>query len=197
MLRAALGTQATGPLPYAMGLLPAAGVPHYFRSAHGVVLEDVDGNRLTDLHNGWGSAILGHGAPEVAEAVGRVLRDGIAVLPTELEARVAERLVALRPWAESVRFAKTGSDAMAVAIRLARALTGRELVAVSGYHGWHDATAAALPGQRGVPEALRSLCLRFDGSDPDSLAPLLATNRVAAVVLEPARHWPRMSEHKT
>ena len=122
MLRAALGTQATGPLPYAMGLLPAAGVPHYFRFAHGVVLEDVDGNRLIDLHNGWGSAILGHGAPEVAEAVGRVLRDGVAALPTELEARVAERLVALRPWAASVRFAKTGSDAMVVAIRLARAL---------------------------------------------------------------------------
>ena len=154
MLRAALGTQATGSLPYAMGLLPAAGVPHYFRSARGAVLEDVDGNRLIDLHNGWGSAILGHGAPEVAEAVARVLRDGVAALPTELEARVAERLLVLRPWSQTVRFAKTGSDAVAFAIRLARASTGRELVAVSGYHGWHDVVAAALPEQRGIPEAL-------------------------------------------
>src|SRR5215213_9849137 len=76
MLRAALRSQATGPLPYAIGLLPAAGVPHYFRGARGAVLEDVDGNRLIDLHNGWGSVILGHGAPEVAEAVGRALRSG-------------------------------------------------------------------------------------------------------------------------
>lgn len=190
MLRAALEIQATGPLPYAIGLLPAVGVPHYFRAAHGAELEDIDGNRLIDLHNGWGAAILGHGSPEVAEAVGRTLRDGVAALPTELEARVAERLVALRPWADSVRFAKTGSDAMAIAIRLARALTGRELIAVSGYHGWHDTTAAALSGQRGIPAALRSLSLRFDGSDPSSLSSLLAANRVAAVVLEPARIWP-------
>ena len=96
----------------------------------------------------------------------------------------------MRPWAESVRFAKTGSDAMAVAIRLARALTGRELIAISGYHGWHNATAAALPEQRGIPSSLRLLCVPFDGSDPDSLASLLAMNKVAAIVLEPARQWP-------
>jgi glutamate-1-semialdehyde 2,1-aminomutase len=196
MLRAALRSQATGPLPYAMGLLPAAGVPHYFRRARGAVLEDVDGNRLIDLHNAWGSAILGHGAPEVAEAVGRALRDGVVALPTNLEARVAGRLLALRPWGQSVRLAKTGSDAIAVAIRLARAWTGRDLIAVSGYHGWHDAVAAALPAQRGVPEVLRSLCQCFDGAVPDSLAAVLAAqpDRVAAVVLEPARPWPPATE---
>ena len=82
-------------------------------------MEDVDGNRLVDLHNAWGSVILGHGAPEVEEAVLRVLRDGGAALSTRYEASVTERLIALRGWSETVRFAKTGSDAIAVAIRLA------------------------------------------------------------------------------
>ena len=192
MLHDALRSHATGPLPYALGMLPSAGVPHYFRRARGAVLEDVDGNRLVDLRNAWGSVILGHGAPEVEEAVLRVLRDGVAALSTRYEDSVTERLIALRGWSKTVRFAKTGSDAIAVAIRLARAHTVRDLVAVSGYPGWHDAVAGAMSRQRGIPETVRRLCLSFDSSDPATFEALLARhpNRVAATILEPARPRP-------
>ena len=192
MLAESLARQAPGPIPYALGLLPAAGVPHYFTRAEGAVLEDVDGNRLIDLHAGSGAVLLGHAAPEVTAAVTRILRDGLVGVPTHLEGAVAERLLSLRPWARSVRFAKTGSEAVGLAVRLARAHTDRELVAVAGYHGWHDAVIAGVPGQRGIPEALRGLCHSFTAVDPESLAKLLARHpqRFAAVILEPARPWP-------
>lgn len=192
MLAEAIRRHAPGPIPYGLGLVPASGVPHYFTRASGALLEDVDGNRLIDLHAGFGAVLLGHAAPEVTDAVTSILRDGLVGVPTRLEAAVAERLVALRPWARRVRFAKTGSEAVALAVRLARAHTGRELLAVAGYHGWHDAVAASVPGQRGIPKALHRLCLGFRAVDPDSLAKLLGRHpqRFAAVMLEPARPWP-------
>src|SRR5262249_11879268 len=109
MLAEAVSRHAPGPIPYALGLLPANGVPHYFMRAKGVMLEAVDGNKLIGLHAGGGSVLLGHAAPEVTAAVTRILRDGLVGIPTHLESAVAERLVRLRPWARSVRFAKTGS----------------------------------------------------------------------------------------
>ena len=192
MLAEALARHAPGPIPYALGLLPAIGVPHYFTWANDAMLEDVDGNRLIDLHAGSGSVLLGHGAPEVSAAVARILRDGLVGVPTHLEGEVAERLLMLRPWARSVRFTKTGSEAVGLAARLARAHTGRDQVAVAGYHGWHDAVIAGVPGQRGIPEALRRLCHRFSAVDPESLAKLLSRypKQFAAVILEPARPWP-------
>jgi glutamate-1-semialdehyde 2,1-aminomutase len=192
MLAEAVARHAPGPIPYALGLLPAGGVPHYFTRAKGARLEDVDGNRLIDLHAGSGAVLLGHAAPEVTAAVARILRDGLVGVPTHLEGAVAERLLSLRPWAQSVRFAKTGSEAVGLAVRLARAHTGRELVAVAGYHGWHDAVIAGVPGQRGVPKALRRLCHSFNAADPESLAKLMGQHlqRFAAVILEPARPWP-------
>jgi len=124
--------------------------------------------------------------------VTRILRDGLVGVPTHLEGAVAERLLRLRPWARSVRFAKTGSEAVGLAVRLARAHTGREPVGVAGYHGWHDAVIAGVPGQRGIPEALRRLCHGFSAVDPESLAKLLGRHpqQFAAVILEPARPWP-------
>jgi len=192
MLAEATARHAPGPIPYALGLLPAAGVPHYFTRGQGAMLEDVDGNRLVDLHAGGGAVLLGHAAPEVTAAVTRILRDGLVGVPTRLEGAVAERLLSLRPWARSVRFAKTGSEAVSLAVRLARAHTGRELVAVAGYHGWHDAVIAGVPGQRGIPETLRRLCHGFSAVDPESLATLLGRHpqEFAAVILEPARPWP-------
>jgi glutamate-1-semialdehyde 2,1-aminomutase len=192
MLAEAAARHAPGPIPYALGLLPAVGVPHYFTRGHGAMLEDVDGNRLVDLHASSGAVLLGHGAPEITAAVTRILRDGLVGVPTHLEGAVAERLLRLRPWARSVRFAKTGSEAVGLAVRLARAHTGRELVAVAGHHGWHDAVIAGVPGQRGIPEALRRLCHGFSAVDPESLAKLLGRHpqQFAAVILEPARPWP-------
>jgi glutamate-1-semialdehyde 2,1-aminomutase len=192
MLAKAIRRHAPGPIPFGLGLVPALGVPHYFKRASGALLEDVDGNRLIDLHAGSGAVLLGHAAPEVTKAVTRILRDGLVGVPTRLEAAVAERLVALRPWAQRVRFAKTGSEAVSLAVRLARAYTGRELLAVAGYHGWHDTVIGGVPGQRGIPKALRRLCLGFRAVDPDFLGGLLGRHhrQFAAVLLEPARPWP-------
>ena len=101
---------------------------------------DVDGNRYVDFPMALGPVILGHAWPAVNEAI-----DAPAAptgsptrCPTRSRSSVAERIVAQVPGAERVRFGKTGSDANSAAIRIARAVTGRDGVLVGGYHGWHD-----------------------------------------------------------
>jgi glutamate-1-semialdehyde aminotransferase len=108
-------------------------------------------------------------------------------LSTELEAEVAERIVALVPCAEQVRFGKNGSDATAAAVRLARAHTRRDRVAICGYHGWQDWTIGTTTRDLGVPSAVKALSHTFRFNDSASLEALLATHpgEFAAVILEP------------
>src|ERR671922_1063980 len=97
--------------------------------------------------------ILGRGYPAVTGAVQRQLADGTAFsLPHPLEVEVAERLVDLLPCAEMARFGKNGSDATSGAVRLARAYTGRDIIACAGYHGWQDWFIGTTSRSRGVPE---------------------------------------------
>jgi glutamate-1-semialdehyde 2,1-aminomutase len=107
----------------------------------GAWLDDVEGNRLLDLTAASGTVILGHRHPAVTEAVIRQIRDyGVAFASTLTVPRIelAERLADRYPCAEKTVFGKTGSEATTMAIRLARAATGRKLILTSGYHGWHD-----------------------------------------------------------
>jgi glutamate-1-semialdehyde 2,1-aminomutase len=106
-------------------------------------------------------------------------------LPHPLETEVAERIAALVPCAEQVRFGKNGSDATAAAVRLARAHTGRDHVAVAGYHGWQDWYIGSTSRNAGVPAAVSALTHTFTWGDPDSLRAVLAAHPVAAVVMEP------------
>jgi len=152
-------------------------------------LWDVDGNEYVDFINALAAVSLGYDDPDVTAAVTAQLSKGILYsLSHELEALVAEQIVAMVPSAEMVRFGKNGSDATAGAIRVARAFTGRDLVLVGGYHGWQDWYIGATTRNKGVPAATSALTRRFPVNNAEALEAVLSENRdkVAAIILEPA-----------
>ena len=162
--------------------------PLFMQRAEGSRTWDVDGNEYIDFISGLLCVTLGHNDPEVNHAVREQLERGVSFsLPTTLEMEVAERIVAMVPCAEMVRFGKNGSDATAGAIRIARAHTGRDHVAVCGYHGWQDWYIGATTRNVGVPAATRALTHPFTYNDPASLERLFDAHPdgVAAVILEP------------
>ena len=167
---------------------PRGAAPAFLVRGQGGHVWDVDGNEYVDLVCGLLPIVLGYDDAEVTAAVEAQLRRGITFsLGTELEVELAEELVDLIPCAEMVRFGKNGSDVTAGAIRLARAYTGRERVAVCGYHGWQDWYIGSTSMHRGVPEAVRGLTHAFTYNDLDSLERVLTTHRdeCAAVIMEP------------
>ncbi len=162
--------------------------PIFAERARGCRLWDVDGNVYFDYVLGLLPVVLGYGDSDVDAAIRDQLGRGITFsLATELEAELAERLVRLVPCAEMVRFGKNGTDATSAAVRLARAHTGRDRVAVCGYHGWQDWYIGTTVRHLGVPDAVRSLSATFRYNDADSLAVLLKAepDGYAAVILEP------------
>jgi glutamate-1-semialdehyde 2,1-aminomutase len=179
--------------------------PAYYRKAAGAEIWDLDGNRFVDFtHNGVGSCLLGYADPDVNAAVKAVIDAGsMATLNAPEEVELADLLCQLHPWAEMVRYARTGGEAMAIAVRLARASTGRDKIAFCGYHGWNDWYLAAnlgessaldghlLPGlsPRGVPRGLQGTALPFRYNDLDGLEEILAEHKdqIAAIVMEPLR----------
>ncbi|HEX7133382.1 MAG TPA: aminotransferase class III-fold pyridoxal phosphate-dependent enzyme, partial [Iamia sp.] len=163
--------------------------PTHVVRGRGAHLWDVDGREWVDEPMALGPVILGYAEPVVDDAVRAQLDDGITfTLMHPLEVEVAERIVALCPGVEQVRFAKSGSDAVTGAVRVARSHTGRDLVLVGGYHGWHDWYIGSTTRDRGVPKAVADLTVPFRADDLDHLAHVLASHpgQVAAVVLEPS-----------
>jgi glutamate-1-semialdehyde aminotransferase len=168
--------------------------PKYLVGGRGCRVTDADGNEYIDYPMALGAILLGHAAPPVVEAVERQARAGtLFTLMHPLEVEVAERLAALVPSAEMVRFVKNGSDATEAAVRVARAYTGRERVAYSGYHGWHDWFAGTTPRPAGVPRSLAALARPFVYNRPDTLAALFDEHpgEYAAVILEQGDEEPR------
>jgi glutamate-1-semialdehyde 2,1-aminomutase len=149
---------------------------------------DIDGNEYIDLVSSLAAVTLGYGDPEVNRAVSEQLALGVTLsLPSLLEYEVAELIGELVPSAEKVRFAKTGSDATAGAIRLARAFTNREHVLLGGYHGWQDWYIGSTSMHLGVPESIQKLSHPFVLNEIDAFEKLLAQfqGNIAAVILEP------------
>ncbi|MCR9220176.1 MAG: aminotransferase class III-fold pyridoxal phosphate-dependent enzyme [Alphaproteobacteria bacterium] len=172
---------------------PAGRAPMFLTHGDGARVWDLDGNEYVDLVNGLLPVVLGYCDPDVDEAVRRQLDCGVSFsMATTLEAELAERLVRLIPCAEQVRFGKNGSDATTGAVRLARAMTGRERVALCGYHGWHDWYIGSTSRNKGVPEAIRALSSTFPYNDAGALEALLEAhpNDFAAVVMEIANATP-------
>jgi glutamate-1-semialdehyde 2,1-aminomutase len=167
---------------------PVGVSPHFAKSGRGAILTDVDGNEYIDFISSLAAVILGYCDADVDRAVIAQLRRGVTFsLSHELETEVAERLVRLVPCAEQVRFGKNGSDATSAAIRLARAYTRRDRVAVCGYHGWQDWYIGTTTRNRGVPAAVKALSHRFPYNDAAALAELLDRHRgeFAVVIMEP------------
>jgi glutamate-1-semialdehyde 2,1-aminomutase len=178
--------------------------PAYFSKAKGCRVWDLDGREYIDMSiMGIGTNILGYGHPEVDEAVRQAVVSGnMSTLNCPEEVYLAERLVALHPWADMARFARTGGEANAIAIRIARAASGRDKVAICGYHGWHDWYLAAnlgdernlaghlLPGlePRGVPATLRGSVLPFTYNNFEELEGLVREHDIGVIQMEVSRN---------
>lgn len=185
--------------------LHAPGVwPAYIERAEGGHFWDVDGNEFIDYNLGAGPVMLGHAFPPVIEAVQRQLPRGqLYATSSPLELELANLVQSMIPCAEMVRFARTGGEACAIAVRIARAYSGRDKVLFCGYHGWHDWYISAnladtstlnnhlLPGINplGVPQVLAGTTIPFQYNNLQSLQAALEANRgqVACIVIEPAR----------
>lgn len=162
--------------------------PYFISHGRGSRVWDVDGNEYADYINALASVTLGYCDPDVTRAVEAQLHKGtIFTLSTELEIEVAERIVRLVPCADKVRFGKNGSDATAGAVRVARAFTGRDRIAVCGYHGWQDWYIGSTARNLGVPAAVRELTHPWTYNDAGSLKALFDAHPggFAAVVMEP------------
>jgi glutamate-1-semialdehyde 2,1-aminomutase len=180
--------------------------PAYFSRAKGCRVWDLDGRELIDMSiMGIGTNLLGYGHPEVDAAVAAAVAAGnMSTLNSPEEVWLAERLVELHPWADMARFARTGGEANAIAIRIARAATGRDTVAICGYHGWHDWYLATnlqnasgleehlLPGlePNGVPNALAGTVQPFSFNRLDQLEAIVSNYDLAAVKMEVQRTQP-------
>lgn len=165
----------------------------------GPYVYDVDGNKYLDMICGLASMTLGYplndnaAAKVTMAAVKQLLDRGVSFsLATELEAEVAEKICAMIPCAEQVRFVKTGSEATEAAIRIARKATGRDLILTvgSGYHSWHSWFQAIKPEHPGIPAEYASLVRTFAYNDLGDLANQFAVcaGAVAAVILEPCHY---------
>ncbi len=170
-------------------MFPEEAYPVFLERGRGCRVWDVDGNEYVDYILGLASITLGYDYPSVTEAVRRQAGQGsILSLPHPLEVEVSERLTEIVPCAEMVRFFKTGSEANAAAIRVARAATGREVIlySSSSYHGWHDWYAITTPRTKGVPKEFARLVVPFDYNDLPSLERALDEHygKVAAVIME-------------
>lgn len=162
--------------------------PLFIKRGEGCLVWDADDNQYIDFVSGLLSVSLGYCDPEVDAAVIEQLQSGVTFsLPHHLEMEVAEQLVELIPCAEMVRFGKNGSDATSAAIRLARAYTKREHVAVCGYHGWQDWYIGSTTRDLGVPSATKNLTHNFQYNNISSLEALFENTpeQLAAVILEP------------
>jgi len=162
--------------------------PLFVTRGQGCYLWDVDGNKYLDFVSGLLSVSLGYCDDDVDAAVKKQIDLGVTFsLPHELEVIVAEQLIDLIPCAEMVRFGKNGSDATSAAIRLARAYTNREHIAVCGYHGWQDWYIGSTTRDLGVPNGVKALTHKFNYNDIKSLEKIFhqQSTKVAAVILEP------------
>jgi glutamate-1-semialdehyde 2,1-aminomutase len=171
--------------------------PLYMARGSGGRMTDVDGNEYVDLMLAFGALVHGHAHPRLVDAMQRAVADGaLTATASEVEVEVAERISAMHPCAERVRFANTGTEACMAALRLVRAYTGRsKIVKFEGhYHGWADAYSlrSNMPGgpdvdSLGIPEGALADTVVVPWNDADAVEQALDANRgeVAAIITEP------------
>ena len=177
--------------------------PSYFSKSKGCKVWDLDGKEFIDMSiMGIGTNTLGYGHPEVDEAVMKTVKDGnMSTLNCPEEVFLAEKLIEMHPWADMARFARSGGEANAIAIRIARAAAGRDKVAICGYHGWHDWYLSAnlgddksldghlLPGlePKGVPSHLKNTVFPFNYNRLDELESLVKIHDIGVIKMEVVR----------
>ena len=179
--------------------------PCYFKKAKGCEVWDLDGNKYIEMYSmGIGSCILGYADSDVNKAVKKVIEQGnMCTLNSPEEVELAELLLKIHPWAKKVRYARTGGEAMAQAIRIARAYSGKDKITFCGYHGWHDwylssnlADNKNLDGHlikglkpKGVPRSLKGTAIPFHYNNIQELEKIVKQNKdIGVIVLETFRH---------
>ena len=178
--------------------------PSYFEKSKGCKVWDLDGNRFNDMSiMGIGTNILGYGNKEVDKSVEQVLKKGnMSSLNCPEEVLLAEKLVDINPWSHMVKFARSGGEANAIAIRIARGASGKDNVAICGYHGWHDWYLSAnlssksnlnnhlLPGleTNGVPKTLKNTSFPFEYNNYEYLEKLVNEKDIGCIKMEVVRN---------
>ena len=182
------------------------GWPSYFSKSKGCKIWDLDGNEYIDMSiMGIGTNVLGYGNNNVDNAVRKVIENGNMSTPNcPEEVALAEKLVELHPWSDMVRFARSGGEANAIAVRIARAFSKKDKVAICGYHGWHDWYLATnlkdnlglkdhlLPGlePNGVPKGLEGTVIPFKYNDLDEIKNIVNNNEIGVIKMEVERSIP-------
>jgi glutamate-1-semialdehyde 2,1-aminomutase len=178
--------------------------PTYFSKAKGCHVWDLDGKKYVDMSiMGIGTNTLGYGHPEVDAAVtNNIMSGNMSTLNCPEEVYLAERLIQLHPWSNMVRFARSGGEANSIAIRIARAASGKDKIAICGYHGWHDWYLSAnlgddksldghlLPGlnPNGVPRNLKGTVFPFTYNNYDELETLVKHHDIGVIKMEVSRN---------
>lgn len=162
--------------------------PLFLERGEGCYVWDVDGNKFIDFICALGPVTVGYNNKRVNDAIIRQLNKGISFSQaTAMEVELAEKLIDIIPCAEMVRFVKNGSDATSSAVRLARAYTGRDMIAICGYHGMADWYIGTTVNNNGVPKFNSELGVNFNYNDINSIKEIFNKypNKIAAVILEP------------
>jgi len=180
--------------------------PAYYSKAKGCSVWDLDGKKYTDMsYMGIGSCVLGYADDDVNRAVTKVVNAGsMSTLNAPEEVELAQLMIKIHPWADMVRYARSGGEAMSLAVRIARAKTGKDIVLFCGYHGWHDwylssniANKKSLDGHLipglsplGVPRALKGTAYPFSYNDSNAFLKLISQhkNKIGAVIMESIRN---------
>lgn len=179
--------------------------PAYFNRSKKNKIWDLDGNCFNDLsYMGVGTNILGYAHPYIEKKVIETIKKGsMTTLNSVEEVKLAEKLIHLHPWAEMVRFTRTGGEANAVAIRIARASSGRDKVAICGYHGWHDwYLSSNLTNSknlnkhlmnnvpiRGVPKFLKNSVFPFEYNNFSQLKEIVENQKIGTIKMEVQRDF--------
>lgn len=185
--------------------------PSYFKKANGYSVWDIKGKKYVDFAQmGVGSCVLGYANSFVNKEVRKAIRNGnMSSLNSFEEVMLAEKLLQLHPWAEMARFARTGGEACAIAARIARAASEKDLIAFCGYHGWHDwyistnlssdkhLDGQLLPGltPNGVPRSLTNTTVTFNYNDVNSVKNLENYgDKLGVIYMESVRGVPPTAE---
>ena len=178
--------------------------PAYFEKTKGCNVWDLDGRKYLDLSMmGVGTNILGYSRKEVDDVVRQVIDKGnMSTFNSREEILLAEKLVQMHPWAEKVRFARTGGEAAAIAVRIARAATRKDNIAICGYHGWHDWYLSSNISNSdnlnshlmknlpilGVQKNLKDTAFVFEYNNFNKLKEIVSLNNIGAVIMEVSRN---------
>lgn len=180
--------------------------PAYYKKAKGCEIWDLDDNHYYDMSiMGIGACVLGYSNEQVNKTVIEAIKNGnSSTLNSYEEVELAQKLVELHPWASKVRFSRTGGESCAIAVRIARAYTGKDTVAICGYHGWHDWYLAAnlgdsknldgqlLPGLEpaGVPRVLKGTAVTFGYGNTDQFDEIVEEKKddLGVIIMEVERH---------